>query len=144
MATSALVSTAVTGAVLLVILAVVLRLRDWQHPTPSTAAASAGGVARRVNSPLGWSLGFFVVAFGVMGLAVLYAAGEPVAGLEPQTIGLLALGVIGGVFGIGLLGAVHAGVRSRGLSSARAAAVSATLVGLLVLTAIVVRLLLGG
>jgi hypothetical protein len=144
MATHALMSTVVMGAALLAILAVVLRLRDWQHPTPSIAGAGAGNVAKRANGPLGWSIAFFVVAFGVMGLTVLYVTGEPVAGLDSESLGWLALGVIGVVFSIGALGAVHAAVRSRGLNSAQAAAVSSTLVGVLILSAIVARLLWGG
>lgn len=143
MATSALVSTVIMGAALLVAIAAVLRLRDWQHPAPS-AAEGAASVARRANGPLGWSIAFFVVAFGVMGLGMLYVTGEPVAGLETATLGWLAMGVLVLVFAGGALIAVHAAVRSRGLNSAQAAAVSSTLVGVLVLAVIVAQLLLGG
>jgi hypothetical protein len=144
MVTSALVSTVVMGAALLVIIAFVIRLRDWEHPAPSAAAESASSVARRANGPLGWSVAFFVVALGVMGLGMLYVAGEPVAGLDPAALGLLTLGVVVAVFTVGALIAVYAAVRSRGLNSAQAAAVSSTLVGLVVLVAIVVQLIGGG
>lgn len=141
MATTALLSTVVTGAALMVIIALVLRLRDWRQPAPG--AAGAAGLVRRANGPLGWSIAFFVVAFGVMGLGMAYAAGEPVAGLDPGTLGLLALGVLAVVFGVGSIIAVHAAVRSRGLNSAQAAGVSSVLLATLVLVAITAQLLLG-
>lgn len=142
MVTSALLSTVITGAALLAVLAVVFRLRDWQHPSPSVA--SAAGTARRANGPLGWSIAFFVIAFGLTGLAILYATGEPVAGLEPAAIGMLVLGTVLTVFGVGSLVAVYGAVRSRGLNSAQAAGLSSLLLGTLVLVAIAAQLLLSG
>lgn len=141
MATSALVSTVVMGVALLVVLAAVFGLRDWQHPAPSVAGAA--GAARQANSPLGWSIAFFVIAFGVMGLGMLYAAGEPVAGIAPATLGTLALGVLATVFGVGAIVAIYGAVRSRGLNSAQAAGVSSLLFATLVLATIVTRLLIG-
>lgn len=142
MATSALVSTVVMGGFLLVVLAVVLRLRNWQHPSAS-AAASPTRAARAANGPLGWSIAFFVGAFGVMALGILAASGEPIYGLEPATLGLLVLGVLAVVVTVGAIFAVYAAVRTRGLNSAQAAGVSSALLGLLVLVAIVVQLFTG-
>lgn len=142
MATSALASTVVTGVVLLAILAVVFRLRRWQHPAPDVEGGA--DLVRAANGPLGWSVAFFVVALGLMGLAVLYTSGEPVAGLDQAALGLLVLLVLLAVFGFAGLVAVYSALRGRGLSSAQAAGVSSVLVATLLLAAIVVQLFVGG
>lgn len=144
MATSALLSTVVMGGLLLVIIALVLRLRSWEHPAASAAATEAPDIVRAANGPLGWSIAFFVAAFSVMGLAVLYTAGSPVAGLDPATLGMLVLVILGAFFILASLVAVYSAVRSRGLNSAQAAGVSSLLLATLVLLAIVAQLFIGG
>lgn len=143
MATNALVSTLVMGGVLLVILAVVLRLRHWEHPS-ATVESGGSDLSQAVNGPLGWSVAFFVVTFGVMGLAVLYAAGTPVAGIEPSTLGLLVVAVLGAVMTVAGLVAVYSASRSRGLNSAQAAGISSVVLATIVLVAIVTQLFIGG
>lgn len=143
MATSALVSTAVTGVVLLAIIVAVLRVREWRDPTPATEDGLAN-LARSANGPLGWSVTFFVVTFGVMGLAVLYAVGAPVAGVTHATVGLMLVTVIAAVFVGASLVAVYAASRGRGLNSAQAAGLSSALLGVLFVVAVVVQLFVGG
>ncbi len=142
MATTALLSTLVMGAVLLGVLALVLRARPWQTPAPTFGLEA--GAASRVNGPLGWSVGFFVVTLLVTLLAMFYAGGEAVAGIDNATLGLglwvsLAL-VVGAATVISVFGAL----KSRGLNNAQAAAVSATLFLTLSLVVIVVQLFVGG
>jgi hypothetical protein len=143
MATTALLSTVVMGGLLLVVLALVLRLRHWQHPAP-TLGVDPGTLASRVNSPLGWSVGFFVGTLLVTGLGMLYVAGEPVAGIEPATYGLALAVSLAVVFAVAAIVAVFGAVKSRGLNNAQAAGVSATLFFSLFLVAIVVQLFVGG
>lgn len=142
MATTALLSTVVTGVVLLVVIAVVLRIRRWEHPAPSVAV-DTGSVTQRVNGPLGWSIAFFVGTFLVMGFGMLYAAGEPMAGLEPATLELGLIASLGAVILVAIVVAVYGAVKSRGLNNAQAAAVSSGLFLLLFLAAIVVQLFTG-
>lgn len=143
MATSALVSTVVMGSVLLAIVALVLRLRGWQHPTASVGV-DAGGFFERLNGPLGWSVVFFVVTFGLMGLGMVYIAGGPVAGIDQATLGLLVLGAVAVVVGGAGVIAVYGAVKSRGLNSAQAAGLSSVLLATLLLVAIVIQLFVGG
>lgn len=143
MATSALASTVVMGAVLLVILAAVLRLRHWEHPS-AAAAAGASSVARSANGPLGWTVAFLVAAFGVMGLIMLYASGQAAYGIDSATLGLLVLVALGAVIGVAGLVAVFGAIKSRGLSNAVAAGLTAILLATLVLLVIVVQLFVGG
>ena len=143
MATSALASTAVTGAVLLAILVLVLLTREWRSPgdEPGEGLASA---ARSANGPLGWSVGFFVVAFGLTALAVAYVSGAPVGALDQGALGVLLLAMVVVVFGLATLGGVYYAVRGRGLNSAQAAGVGSMLLATLFLVAIVVQLFVGG
>lgn len=144
MATTTLLSTLVMGGLLLVVIALVLRLRRWQHPAPSGVETGVSAVQRQVNGPLGWSIAFFVATFAVLGLTIGYVSEGPVAGLEPATYGLAAAVVLGGVFTAAIVIAVYGAAKSRGLNNAQAAGVSATLFFSLFLVAIVVRLFLGG
>lgn len=144
MASTALLSTVVMSGLLLVVLALVLRARRWQHPTPSVASVDTATVARRVNGPLGWSVAFFLGTLLVMGLGILYAGGEPVSGVEPATIGLALAASLALVIGVAAAVAVYGASRSRGLNSAQAAAVSSTFLFTLFLIAIVVQLFVGG
>lgn len=143
MATNALASTVVTGAVLLALLVVVLRAREWQAPgdRPGEGLASRLEAA---NGPLGWSVGFFVVAFGLTTVAVAYVSGASVGALDQAGLGLLLAVSMATVFGLAALGGVYAAVRGRGLNSAQAAGVSSALLGALFLLAIVVQLFVGG
>lgn len=143
MATTALLSTVVMSGLLLVILALVLRIRRWQHPSPSVAV-DTGALTQRVNGPLGWSIAFFLGTFLVMGLGMLYAAGEPIAGFEPATLQLGLIVSLGLVFVVAVVVAVYGAVKSRGLNDAQAAAVSSVVFFSLFLIAIAVRLILGG
>lgn len=144
MASTALLSTVVMSGLLLAVLALVLRARRWQHPTPSVASVDTGSVARRVNGPLGWSVAFFLGTLLVMGLGMLYAAGEPVAGVEPATLGLGLAVSLATVLAVATAIAVYGATRSRGLNSAQAAAVSSVFFFTLFLIAIVVQLFVGG
>lgn len=143
MATTALLSTVVTGAVLIAVIAVVLRIRRWEHPAPSIAA-DPGTVTQRINGPLGWSIAFFLATFLVMGFGMLYAAGESMAGLDPATLELGLIASLGAVILVAIIVAVYGTVKSRGLNNAQAAAISSTLFLLLFLAAIVVQLFMGG
>ena len=144
MATSALLSSVVMGAVLLLIVALVLQLRRWEQPSPAVAAAGTSDLARRANGPLGWSIAFFAIAFGITGLGTAYATGEPVMGLPPATLGLLAGGLLAAVVSVAALVAVYGAVKTRGLNNAQAAGLSSALLAGVFLLAIVARLLMGG
>ena len=141
MATTALLSTLVMGAVLLGVLALVLRARPWQHPAPTFGIE--GGAASRVNGPLGWSAGFVVATMLVTVIAMFYAGGEAVAGIDNATLGLGLWVSLAVVVGVAAVVAVFGASKSRGLNNAQAAAVSSTLFLMLSLLAIVVQLFVG-
>lgn len=143
MASTALLSTVVMSGLLLAVIAIVLRARRWQHPAP-TVAAARGALGRRVNGPLGWSIAFVFGTLLVTGLGMFYAGGEPVAGLEPATLGLGMAASLALVIGIASIIAVYGTAESRGLNSAQSAAVSAVFLFTLFLIAIVVQLFVGG
>ncbi|MDZ7702357.1 MAG: hypothetical protein U5J98_10025 [Halobacteriales archaeon] len=142
MASTALISTVVMGAVLLGVTALVLRSRPWQHPA-STLSVDTVPVSK-VNGPMGWSVAFFAVTIAVMLLAVFYAGGEPVAGLEPAALGLWLAVSLALIVGGALVVAAYGALKSRGLNNAQSAAVSTTLFFTLFLIAIVVQLFVGG
>ena len=142
MATTALLSTVVMGAVLLGVLALVLRARHWQHPAPTFGIERPA--VSRVNGPLGWSVAFVAVALLVTLLAMFYAGGEAVAGIENAAIGLGLWISLGLVISAAMVVAVYGTMKSRGLNNAQAAGVAATLFSVLFLVVVVVQLFVGG
>lgn len=143
MSTHTLASTAVTGVVLVAIAGLVLLAREWRAPAAEPGAGLAR-LGRAANGPLGWSVGFFAVAFGLTAVGVAYVSGGPVAGLDQATLGVLFAVAIALVFGVAAVASVYYAVRGRGLNPAQAAGVSSALLGGLFLVSIVVRLFVGG
>lgn len=152
--TGFLASTLLTGVLLLAILGVIGRLRDWQR----NAAASGGGGAgerapspttgdrleRALRSPTGWILTFLALVLGFGGGAVLFVSDPSVPGMSQGALQLL----LAGAFALVILAYVFLGVyvsaRARGQKSAFAAMIGAWVLGLLFIAAISLQLLLGG
>jgi hypothetical protein len=159
--TTYLVSAILTGALLLAVGAVVLRIENWRrYELAGGAGAGGAGVGGRAGADGGqsyarppdgdtpgdsvgaWSAGFLALVAVAGGGAVLLVSD---AGLASAVGSWLALAVVFGVLlGAFLLWGTYSSARFRGLPSAHAALVSAWLLGTLFVTGIAVKLVLGG
>lgn len=140
MATTNLLITLLTGLFLLVIVAVIAGIRNWQRETPAPDEGP-GLVSRALGSPLVWTAAFAALSLGIAGLAVLFVGGTSVPEVNRDAVGLAlflsVLLVIAGYLGVGIYSAAH----SRGMKSAQAAAISSVVLGTLFLLVVLVRLL---
>lgn len=137
---SLLATTAVTGAVLLGVVALIAKTR-YRHPTlhpegaGGTVPAAVGGRLDQWSTrPGAWFLAFLLVTFGVLGTTVLAVIGESPAG-NPAifvAVGAVALGVVSGSY---------IASRSAGLGTAGSSFVTGTLVGGLLTVGMAVYLL---
>lgn len=144
MATNPLLSTFVTGVILLAIVVVAFRLRGWRHAeTVADAETSLGVIDRLLHSPTTWVVAFLVlVLVAVAGALALVGAVPLPEGAQPTITTVLLVGtalVLGGF----VFGGVYASVRGRGYGSAPAVGLGSLAVGLLALLVIVVQLFLG-
>ena len=141
MATSTyLVSSALTGLLLIGIVAYLVWGRDWRgYAVPTGGSAeTVDGLAR---SPAVWSLAFLALAFALGLGAVLFVGGASAVGVSPATVGVAIALLSALIFVLFLFFGVYRSARYRGLKSAQAAGVGTWLVGLLLIAAITVKLL---
>jgi heme/copper-type cytochrome/quinol oxidase subunit 4 len=120
----------------------VLRGRAWRNYVPQAAyglAAGAGrprsGLAKVASSPNTWTVGFLVLAVGVLGVVWVVSSGavSPIVALAVLGVAVIAYFVAGTYFA----------VRGNGRSSAQATAAAVIMLGFLVMAVIAVNLVLG-
>lgn len=136
-----LTSALVTGALLLVVWALVARMENWRsyELTIADLAPEDGSLA---DSPAVWTLGFLLMTLVAGGGAVLLVSD---VSLAANLGGWIAMAGVFGVFLLGyLLYGTYSSARNRGLHSSQAALLSAWLFGSLVVVAIAAKLLFTG
>lgn len=141
-----LLSTLVTGAVVVAVVLGISRLRQWSRyrPGPDRRERSGGWSAAGSRTLSGlaadqraWEVAFLVLAIGFGAGAVLAVSGAAVDGLV--LVGLVFL-----LVSVYLFSGVYLASRSRGRPSARAVAETVGVFALLFLVAVVVRLVASG
>ena len=137
---SYLVGVSVVMAVFAVAVAVfVSRRRTWNGYTPSLDEGTSG-LRDFAGSPVVWALSFLFVVGGLLAGVVVAVSGTP----EQQVLGAQVVGVVGAILFVSYVGyGTYLSSRSRGLTSAVAAMVSAWALGSLFVIAITVSLLIG-
>ena len=140
MASSVLLSTLLTGIALLAIAVGMLRFRRWKRGPDMRD--SADFVQRATNSPAVWTAGFVLLALGFGAGVVAIVSGTTIT--LPEDFGsqlTLVLVPFLVLLGLYVFAGIYSSAKDRGLSSAPAVGMASAVVGLLVLTAIVVKLL---
>ncbi|WP_276302364.1 hypothetical protein [Halorussus lipolyticus] len=154
--TAYLTSALVTGALLLAVWTLVLRMENWRRyelagggagGADGRAGTDGGGRTRRAganadDSVGAWVAGFVLLAALAGGGAVLLVSDPALAAAVGNWVALaLVFGVLLGGF---LLWGTYSSARFRGLPSAHAALVSAWLFGALFVAGIAAKLVLAG
>jgi hypothetical protein len=139
--TAYLTSSLLTGALLLAVWVLVLRMENWRYYEPSNdgrenSRADAG------DSIGAWVAGFLGLALVVGGGAVLLVSDASLAAAVGSWVALVAL--FGVLLGAYLLWGTYSSARFRGLPSAHAALVSAWLFGILSVAVIAIKLVVSG
>ncbi|PSQ09985.1 hypothetical protein BRC93_11295 [Halobacteriales archaeon QS_5_70_15] len=139
MAQALILSTLLTGAVLLAIALIAVRGVDWRGYAPDSPEGP-GLVSRAMGHPAVWIVGFLLLLAVFGGGAVAFVAG---VGLPEETVNALGLvlgaataAVVGGYVFYG----TYASARGRGRPTSVAVAEGTTLVGALFLLVIAARL----
>jgi hypothetical protein len=131
--------SAVMGAFLVAVAVYATGRRGWYSYTPSVGEGTSK-LRDLAADPVVWTLSFLLVVGGLLGGVVVFVAGTP----EQQALGGQALAAIGGLLFVAYIGyGTYLSGRSRGLTSAVSAMVSAWALGSLFVFAITVSLLLG-
>jgi hypothetical protein len=140
MAQTLILSTLLTGAVLLLIALAAVRWVDWQGYALDSGDGP-GLVSRVAGHPAAWVGGFLLLLVVFGGGAVAFVAG---VGLPEETVNALGL-VLGAATAAVIAGYVfygtYASARGRGRPTSVAVAEGSTLVGALFLLVITVRLI---
>jgi hypothetical protein len=139
MAQTLLLSTLLTGAVVLAVVLAAVRGVDWRDYAPD-APDGPGLAERAAGSPAVWIAGFLLLLGVFGGGAVAFVAG---VGLAEETVN--AVGVVLGAATAAVVGGyvfygTYASARGRGRSASVAVAEGTTLVGALFLLVIAARL----
>jgi len=137
-----LVSTLMMALLGVGVVVLVLRGRAWRNYVPQAAyglAAGAGqprsGLAKVAGSTNTWTVGFLVLAIGVLGAVWVVSSG---AVSSTVALGLLGLGVVAY-----LVVGTYFAIRESGRSTAQATAMAVIILGLLFIAIISVNLVLG-
>lgn len=140
-----IVSSLLTGVVLIMLVFILARARQWR--TSSTGVNRGSGkhvddnvatiIVRIARTPLAWTVGFLalVVIFGAG--TVAFVAGMNGAGVAVAIIFASALGAY-------LLWGVYHSARHRDLSDAQATLLSLWVIGFLFIAAIILNLVMAG
>lgn len=143
MAATTLVSTLLMGLVLLVIVAGVLRLRNWRREAPVTLGKRSASVATDVvYDPDTWGIVFFLVAVGITAGALVFVGGLSVPGMDGAAVGQWLIAAFGVLIAGMLFGGIYSGARSRGAARSLAIALGTSVLGLLFIVGIAVHLLI--
>ena len=130
------------GIFLLVVGFAFALLLPWERYTP-TAETAAGAVSRAVHNPASWMATFVVLMLVFGGGAILFVSGQGLPEGAQQTLGMALAGLFGVlVVGFGFWG-IYAASRSRGAKSAQALGASFFVFGLIFMTVVGIKLLLG-
>ena len=138
MAQTLLLSTLLTGALVLAVVLAAGRLVDWQGYTPD-AAGRPGSVSQAAENTTVWIVGFLLLLAVFGGGAVAFVAGilsEPLVNAVGLVLGVATATVVGGYLFYG----TYASARGRGRPSSVAVAEGSTLVGAMFLLVIIVKL----
>ena len=138
MAQTLLLSTLLTGALVLAVVLVAVRWVDWQVYT-SDGPEGPGMVSRAAGHPTVWIVGFLLLLVVFGGGTVAFVAGilsESLVNAVGLVLGAAAAAVVGGYLFYG----VYASARGRGRPSSVAVAEGSTLVGAMFLLVITVKL----
>lgn len=139
--TAYLASALVTGALLLAVWVLVLRMENWRHYESSNDRHSHSRTDAG-ESVGAWIAGFLILALVAGGGAVLLVSDASLAASVGSWVALAA--VFGVLLGAYLLWGTYSSARFRGLPSAHAALVSAWLFGILSVAAIAIKLVFTG
>lgn len=134
-----LVSTVITGVVLLGIALFVRGLRE-RYDKPPDESSGFDAISAGVKDPRAWVVAYAVLILAAAGGAWAYIGGDAI----PEAVASASLLVLGGALGIGILVFVGAGtysaVRGHGRSSSQAAAMGGAAIGFVLLAVIAVKL----
>lgn len=103
-----------------------------------------GAVTRLAHHPASWVAGFLVLSLGFGGGIILAVSGEAVPAALKQSVSVVLVVVALGVLAGFLFSGVYGSARARGLTSAQATAIGGWGIGLLFLSAVVVKLVMAG
>ncbi|MFB6138978.1 MAG: hypothetical protein ABEJ26_00925 [Halosimplex sp.] len=137
--TGYLTSTLVMGVLIVGIVALVLRVRRWEHYTPrvvyrqiEAGGTGPGGLADLAGRTSTWTAAYILLVLGFMFGAMVYASGA--------ISGMAMIGAVGAIVALYLVAGVYFAMREHGRPSAQAVAGSAVATGMLFVLAITVVL----
>lgn len=141
MVSTFLVSTAVTGVLLLGVGVFLREYRRWRHDKPEAEGSGFDALGVAMKSERLWIVAYVVLILVAAAATYGYIAGAAV----PEELADVSFLVLGAVLAAGITAFVASGtytaVRSHGRPSAQAAGASAMAVGLVILVAVAVKLL---
>lgn len=140
MAANPFLMSLLMGLVLIVIAALVVRLRGWRQDEGADAGNAFDDVARALRSPASWAV-LFLVLVGAAVLGVLTAVGafQIPASVQP-VVGTALVAAVILVFGGFVFLGIYATVRGRGHGTAPAIGLGSLTVGLLIVLLVVANL----
>lgn len=143
MASSVLLSTLLMGILLLAIAVGLLRAREWQRGPVVREGATL--LDRAVHSPWAWTATFVSIALG-FGLGTIAVLSDVSIALPTTFWGLLTVFMLPFVLLLAfyVFAGVYASAREHGVSSAPAVGLASTVIGGLVIVAVVAQLIVGG
>lgn len=141
MAATTLISTILMGLLLLVITAVVLRLRNWRREAPTSGDHRRRLATNLTRDPNTWGILFFLVTVVITASALVFVGGLSVPGVEPSAIGTVLIGGFGLLLSVLLFGGVYSAARSRGAARSLAIFVGVGILGILFILGIAAQLL---
>lgn len=130
------------GVFLLVVGFAFAWLLPWERYTPDVETAT-GALTKAVRSPASWMAAFVVLVIVFGGGAIMFVSGQGIPEGAQQTVGMALAGLFGIlVVAFGFWG-LYAASRSRGAKSAQALGTSFFVFGLIFMTVVTIKLLIG-
>jgi hypothetical protein len=146
-----IVSSLLSGAILIVLVSMLARARQWR--TSSTGISSASGkhvddgvattLIQIARTPLAWTVGFLVLAVTFGAAAVAFVSGA-VPTAVAQGAGVAVAIMFASALGAYLLWGIYHSARHRDLSDAQATLVSLWVFGFLFIAAVILNLVMAG
>lgn len=132
-------SSVLMGALVVAIVAAVLRLREWNDYSPTGEAGGLVSLRGLANSPTVWMVTFLLLLVVFGGATLGYVSGAVPAGAILPVLGAAVLLVVVGYLFI----AAYSSARSRGRPTSQAVAEGTALTGFLFVLAIAAKLVVG-